>query len=529
METKKPRLASVSTTKKDPVSNTLPNEIVSLILAFLDPGSDRETIKFISLVARCWKDAAQARLFSRVDVDNNQECVFWSQKFTDFPHLARHVKHLWLSDDEEDSANGPYLRDPAGKILVSSLPCVLRLELTEVTQWGPVEMELIKGFGSTVRHLTLEGIPQMDPVKDLLELVYAFPMIEVLDLGGLGPDYKEEELDQIRARGLEMRSVLPADGKPRKLRELFLFDVGFSLDHLLWLSGPAFNLSGLRNLTLYWDPFHSLESYEFNVLDDFIRLVGGNVTNLTFELLGAQTEYHSIRWPGERLAEPGDLVIEHLITSPILRNFTALETLTFTPFEDPDNPVDSCNHPIYVSNAEHLLQAMSGTASHLKKVVFKGRFLKNTPQLCGAVGITSYLFEKLLSSNQAFPSLQDVEIHLTVHPFTYRDIRLPTWNEFAESILTTSLMRTLYTRRVKLVLIDHEEEERLPTPNEGGFLQLDSDQVSAIESMKNCQVIRVNVSLESLLARRAAEEEDESDGEEQGDDGEEAQSDGEDP
>ncbi|KAK1218590.1 hypothetical protein PQX77_018726 [Marasmius sp. AFHP31] len=326
METKKPRLSSDdSTTRQGTVSNTLPNEIASLILAFLDPRNDRETIQIISLVARCWKHAAQARLFSYVQVDNNQECVFWSRKLTDFPHLAHYVKHLCLSDEEEEPANGPYLREPTTKTLVSSLPCVLRLELFHVKQWGPVEMELNKRFGSAVRNLLLEDIPQMDPVKELPELVYAFPDIEVLDLGGIGPDYKEE-LDQIHARGLEMRTTLPADGKPRKLREIFFFDVGFSLDHLLWLSGPAFDLSDLRDLTFSWDHFFSLESYEFSVLDDFIRLVGGNVTDLTFELLGVQTDYNSIPWPGKRLAGPGDLVVGE---SP-LHIYTTTAGLTYS-------------------------------------------------------------------------------------------------------------------------------------------------------------------------------------------------------
>ncbi|KAJ8091237.1 hypothetical protein PM082_004213 [Marasmius tenuissimus] len=490
MEKKKLRLSiNDSIPERVFVSNTLPNEIISLILGFFDISDDAETLEHASLVARCWRGPAQARLFLRIEVENNEECTFWSQKFTDFPHLARYVKQLCFSDEDEEPANGPYLRNTTAKTLVSSLQYVQGLDLLDIRQWGPMEMELMKGLGSTVRSLWVDAIPQMNPVKDLPELLYALHNIEVFKPGDIGSEYKEEELTQIHAMGLEMRSVLPADGKPRRLREIYLCEIGFSLDHLLWLSGPAFDLSGLRNLTFSWSHFSSLETYDFTVLDDFIRLVGGNVTNLTLLLLGAHTRYDPDhwKWPGLRLYDADDLVAEHFINSPILQHFTALETITIAPDEDDDHPIDSSNNDIYTSNVKNILRAMSGrAASQLKKIIFKA----TSSSFSYRVGFCSHALEKLLSNDEAFPSLRDIEIHLNVfrHP---REMRLLTWTKIAQDI-QNSLMGAIYKTKVKLVAIDLDEEERLLTSNEGGLLQLEIWQIDVIEMLAGpCEIIQL--------------------------------------
>ncbi|KAK1229355.1 hypothetical protein PQX77_007588 [Marasmius sp. AFHP31] len=444
-------------------TRNLPPEILSLIVEFLHAWDDRETLYKTSLVDRNWKVAAQARLFIRVDIHNGQECKFWNRKLKEFPHLGRYVRQLGMSD-EDDCLDRAYLRTRTAKTLISSLPCVTGLDLVDIKRWGPVEARLVKGLNRSVRTLCVTHIQAMCRVKDLPDLLYSFPNVVDFTPGEIGDGYDEGGLENIHKMGLEMRELLPSDGKPRTIRTITLPDVGLSVDHLLWLTGPAFDLSDLRSLTLAWSDFDSLDSCDFKVLDDFISLIGQSVTALTLIVPGSRV-FRLSQGPSGRAYNPEDLVTA-------LQHFTALETVAFTPFEGHKGYKDSFNSSLFVCNTKSMLRAMSGSACHLKTLNLSSRYSKFQLGFDTILSLGWNLFDDMLADDKAFPSLQLVVFKVLVEPVVYPENRLPTWSEFSEA-LRGQLSKTVSRRTVKVILVD-TEGGRLPTPNGTGVLIADT-------------------------------------------------------
>ncbi|KAJ8091220.1 hypothetical protein PM082_004196 [Marasmius tenuissimus] len=453
-------------------TRNLPPEILSLIVEFFHAWNEWETLQKISLVDRSWKAAAQARLFMRVEIDNGQECKFWNRKFKDFPHLGRYVRQLCLSDDD-DCLGRAYLRTRTAKTLISSLPCVTGLDLVDIKRWGPVEARLVKGLSRSVRTLWVTDIRGMCRIKDLPDLLFSFPNVDNFTPGEIGDGYDEGNLEDTRNTGLEMREVPPRDGKARTLRTITILDVGLSVDHLLWLTGPAFDLSGLRSLTLAWSYFDSLDSCDFKALDDFIRLIGRSVTSLTLIIPGSRI-FRLSQVPSVRAYNPEDLVTEHLGSSPALQHFTALETVAFIPLEGDKGYKDSFTSSLFVCDTKFMLQAMSGSACRLKKLNLSPRYSRFHLGFTvnATLNLGWNLFDDMLADDKAFPSLQLVVFDVIVEPVVYPERRLPTWTEFSEGI-RGQLSKTISKRTVKVILVD-DEGERLPIPNGTGVLIADT-------------------------------------------------------
>ncbi|KAL0057229.1 hypothetical protein AAF712_016136 [Marasmius tenuissimus] len=480
MENKKrrtdPEFSGTGLEHRDNASTrNLPPEILSLIVEFFHAWNEWETLQKISLVDRNWKAAAQARLFMRVEIDNGQECKFWNRKFKDFPHLGRYVRQLCLSDDD-DCLGRAYLRTRTAKTLISSLPCVTGLDLVDIKRWGPVEARLVKGLSRSVRTLWVTDIRGMCRVKDLPDLLFSFPNVDDFTPGEIGDGYDEGNLEHTRNTGLEMRELAPRDGKARTLRTITLLNVGLSVDHLLWLTGPAFDLSGLRSLTLAWSCFDSLDSCDFKALDDFISLIGRSVTSLTLNIPGSRV-YRLSQVPSVRAYNPEDLVTEHLVSSPALQHFTALETVAFNMLEDDKSYNDSFASNLFVCNTKFMLQATSGSACHLKKLNLTSRYRYGRFYLGFTVNATLNLgwnlFDDMLADDKAFPSLQLVVLDVIVEPAAYPERRFPTWTEFSEGI-RGQLSKTISKRTVKVILVDGDEGERLAIPNGTGVLTADT-------------------------------------------------------
>ncbi|KAL0059606.1 hypothetical protein AAF712_013657 [Marasmius tenuissimus] len=344
----------------------VPLEIISRILKDV---SRRDDLRSISLVSSIWRHAAQASLFEDIRMTNGDECKFWSRKFKRYPHLGRYVKHLHFGHTSEDCVERAYLRSRTAKALVSSLPNVRYLYLYDINRWSEVELRLVKSMSRSVRFLYLGKAPAIGRRRALPALLYALPNVENL-CGGLPGGY--DDLASLHKAGLAMRDYIPEDKKPRRLRQLIIVEVEIAIDLLLWLTGPAFDLSNLHILTLSWCILADPALYDTTVIDDFIRLVGNHVTDLTLMIplnifsSQAPKSYH----PSRRRHDPSDCLTEHFINSDILQHFGALEIITLACNEIPDGDTALIS-PVHVCNTKFILGAISKTASRLRTIVIE--------------------------------------------------------------------------------------------------------------------------------------------------------------
>ncbi|ESK84125.1 hypothetical protein Moror_11415 [Moniliophthora roreri MCA 2997] len=196
-------------------------EVAKLIL---DDMEDRILLNNVALVSRVWCRAAQAKMFYGIVIDCRQSSQFWSRKFKRCLHLRNYVRELELSDPDDDCMSMPYLLLGPEQFCGSGRAAP--------GQTFPVgDRSNIKGMKS----------------RDLPDLLYSLPNVDTLRLGPLS--YVLRELPPIREAGSTLRQRLPEDGKSRKLEELQLHEAELSIDYLMWLTGPAFDLSDL-------DKFH---------------------------------------------------------------------------------------------------------------------------------------------------------------------------------------------------------------------------------------------------------------------------------
>ncbi|KAL0567454.1 hypothetical protein V5O48_014541 [Marasmius crinis-equi] len=420
----------------------LPVEIIFLILEHIQEPDD---IRSISLVSSIWRGAAQATIFERILVENAHECEFWCEKFTKHPQLGRYVQDLVLCDRQIDCIE-PYLRSVAAKTLISSLPNVRKLELGSMMQWGPVELQLIKGLCRSLRVLSIDGVVGMDRRRALPELLCALPNVEVLTLGQIGEDFPAMDMAPLREDRMVMRKVVPDAGRRTKLYGLTLIETDTAIDLLLWLTGPAFDLCKLRTLSLLWCPcFDDVSSLE--VVDDFIRTVGKDITKLT---LGIPVSFASA-WkltndPSRRTYDPNDMLAEHFINTKILHHFTALETVTITAGvmgEDEDGKDPSTiSSPIFLCHAKFLLQALShGASESLELLAIEVVFDEACPYLTSFSIPPHWIIIDDLLSGDAFPSLRRVEVTVETRAYHHGG-GIPTWYEVAR-LIGLSLPKTI--------------------------------------------------------------------------------------
>ncbi|KAL0570050.1 hypothetical protein V5O48_011905 [Marasmius crinis-equi] len=412
------------------VAPNLPVEIVSLIVENVE---DRTTVESISLLSSNWRAVAQERMFERIFVSNAEQCKAWSRKFTKYPHLGLYVKDLHLFYPHDNGMDRSYLRGRAAKTLVSSLPNVRNLEVADMIRWGPVELRLMKSLGRSVRNLSVDELVGMDRSRGLPELLCAFPNVEALSLGSVGRDAQEEGHPvSLHEAGLAMRRVAPEDGRPRELHELTLLEADCATETLLWLTGPAFDLSKLRTLSLSWST-DSNSGWHKDVIDEFIRDVGKYVTKLTLGLpLGNRSDWQETTASPQRTFDPNDVFAEHFMNTTILQQFTALEAVAFT-FGAMDNYEyeSSFRSPLYMSHVPFLLQRFLPTASCLKSVKIAVTF--NEESLSIYSWVPSWrVFDEFLCGDEAFRPLKYVEFDVDVKPHRIGgDIPLP------EEVVTT--------------------------------------------------------------------------------------------
>ncbi|ESK86217.1 hypothetical protein Moror_16666 [Moniliophthora roreri MCA 2997] len=400
--------------EKDARSISLPIEVVALIMEELDIAEDhRNLLQSAALVSRVWCQAAQAMIFRSIEVDGRQACQFWSRKFKHSPHLGEYVRQLCLSDPDDDCMGTPYLRTSPAKSLVSALTRLQCLVLEDIMQWGPVEQRLVKRF-QTVTDLSVGDIKGMKGSRDLPDLLYALPNVEALRLGTFGPLLNDfRELSAIYEAGAILRSCMPPDSTPRKLRELQLDEADLSIDILMWLTGPAFNLSKLEKFSMTWSDFLPSDDRaepDFSTHDQLFRLIGGHVTLLDLTIPTPSdyedSSFHIYHY------NPQDYLTAHLVTSRDLANFTALKTISM----DVERSGDLL--PYLICTCSALLATLA--APHLRYIQLVSGFNARTKhRLEGACGIPQWKSLDDLLSGGFFPSLSSVDFTVYLVGATY--------------------------------------------------------------------------------------------------------------
>ncbi|KAK1224121.1 hypothetical protein PQX77_012980 [Marasmius sp. AFHP31] len=410
-----PRKKRVTRKSKDVVLSTrrpapdLPLEVVSLIMEEFDEWSERETLKACSLVSWVWKQAAQPRIFTHIEITNGVQCKFWSKKIKEFPHLGPYVKKLSLSDPDDDCMGRPYLRGRAAKTLLSSLTSLRRLELDDFKRWGPVEQRLVKGL-RTVQSLRVDEIPGMSRSRDLPDLYYTLSNVEDFTPGEVGEEYDETKVGPIRESGIALRGRLPEGGKARNLRELVLFDAQIGIDKLMWLTGPAFDLSTLRHLSLSWGDFFALETVPyFTALDDLLRLVGEHVEDLHLDI-PLPFFYDEIFEPILLTSNPLDLLSTHFSHCGPLRSFTALKRVTFA------TDIEECSISLALNTMLGILKTLA--APHLEVIGLETGLFAPCFQIESALGeIADWKALDDLVVGKSFPSLRSLIFRINMRPY----------------------------------------------------------------------------------------------------------------
>ncbi|SJK97994.1 uncharacterized protein ARMOST_01250 [Armillaria ostoyae] len=377
----------------------IPPELVLEILTYIS--GCRDNLRACCLVSRAWRRLAQPFVFSELSLSLESHCLPWNRKFTTYPHLAQYVTGLklwggnWGGADVVSSLEDqpPFLEGPATLELLRRLPNIKYLKMHDFFLPSEREIEVLCHF------MRLEWLEMYDvafnATADLLDLMSQSVNLKVLHI-------KDVELRSHASEDL-IGPILHdhVDAVPKRLRNLKLQDPTESLYIFSWLSGGAFDLSDLTDLTLSWGCFptnHHPPPPLSPYVDPFISIVGAGIKHLR---LNIETSEFDTKFNV-------NYMLEHFISTRALSSFTALETLN----------VDSINRYIY-NNARRLVD-IERLLRHLmlpclRKICVTMRFTLNT-----ADDLPSYKelpvwasLDELLASLK-FPSFQQLKLIIDV-------------------------------------------------------------------------------------------------------------------
>ncbi|KAG7449814.1 uncharacterized protein BT62DRAFT_917408 [Guyanagaster necrorhizus] len=409
---------------------TIPPELVLEILTYTS--GCRDDLMACCLVCRAWRRLAQPFVFSELSLSLESQCHPWNRKFAAYPHLAQYVTHLNLWGGNlgeldvvslvEDQP--PFLEGPATLELLRRLPNIKYLKIHDFYLPSEREIEVLCHF------MRLEWL-------EMCEVMFSHPA-DLLDFMSQSVNLKGLHITDTEVRSLTEDLIGPTlhnhvDAVPKRLRNLKLQDVTESLYYLSWLSGGAFDLDDLVDLTLSWESFPTkrphlppepLSSY----IDPFISTVGAGIKHLRLDIETPEQESNV------------NYMLEHFISTRALSNFKALVTLNI----DSINPYIK-NDAAHLVDIERLFQHL--TLPNLRKISITICFTLDT-----ADHLPSYKefpvwasLDELFASSQ-FPSLQQVmlfievkSVHWDAHKFGLRLEDSDSDNEDAASVVIPPL------------------------------------------------------------------------------------------
>ncbi|SJK97990.1 uncharacterized protein ARMOST_01246 [Armillaria ostoyae] len=408
-----------ATGMKNCLMTPIPPELVLEILTYIS--GCRDNLRACCLVCRVWRRLAQPFIFSELSLSLESHCHPWNRKFATYPHLAQYVTHLnlwggnWVGVDIVCEDQPPFLEGPATLELLHRLPNIKYLKMNDFFLPSEREVEVLCHF-TRLEWLEMYEVTFSD-TADLLDLVSQSVNLEVLRIADIHISHTSEDLilhDHV-------------DAVPKRLRNLRLHDPTESLYIFSWLSGGAFDLSDLTDLTLSWESFRKnytpsppLSSY----IVPFISIVGSGIKHLRLNIATVEDE-RELR---------ANYMLEHFISTRALSSFTALETLNV----DPINRVNQ-NDARHLVDIERLLHHF--TLPCLRKVCVTTRFTLNTVD-----DLPSYKklpiwtnLDGLLASTK-FPSLRHLLLLIEVKSIHWDARRFEESDDEAPSVVIPPLI-----------------------------------------------------------------------------------------
>ncbi len=266
---------------KNRLMTPIPPEIVLEILTYIS--GCRDDLRASCLVCRVWRRLVQPFIFSELSLSLESHCHPWNQKFATYPHLAQYVTRLklwggnWGGVDVVSSLEDqpPFLEGPATLELLRRLPNIKYLKMHDFFLPSEREIEILCHF-TRLEWLKMHDVA-FNAAADLLDLMSQSVNLKVLHI-------KDVELRNLTSEDL-IGPILHdhVDAVPKRLRNLKLQDPTESLYIFSWLSGGAFDLSDLTDLTLSWGCFptnHHPPPPLSPYVDPFISIVGAGIKHL---------------------------------------------------------------------------------------------------------------------------------------------------------------------------------------------------------------------------------------------------------
>ncbi|KAG7449820.1 uncharacterized protein BT62DRAFT_928560 [Guyanagaster necrorhizus] len=371
----------------------LPPELVLEILRYLS-----NDFRACCLVCRAWRQLAQPFIFSALAVSLESHCQSWNRKFITYPHLAGYVTRLdmWGSylggQDARTMDQPPFLESAKTLEFVRRLPNVKHLDLEGFFLPSKREIKVLCQF-TRLECLEMFVVVFNQPV-DLLDLMSQ--LVNLKDLRLTGTQIRSPNKDMI---GPALHNHV--DVVPKRLRNLQLQDTTESLYIFSWLSGGAFDLCDLTDLTLSWECFptrrHPTGPQASSYVDSFINAVGAGIKHL-------QLDIETLKFGSKSNI---NYMLELFISTGALSNFTVLETL------DIDSISSFENDAMYLVDIERLLRSV--TLTNLRKMSIVTCFTLSTPDhLPSYKELPVWASLDGLLSSPKFPSLQQLKFIIDV-------------------------------------------------------------------------------------------------------------------
>ncbi|KAK7045703.1 hypothetical protein VNI00_007536 [Paramarasmius palmivorus] len=317
-------------------------EIIEKIVGQLGEDYDEEDLDALYALRNCAvvssvvRPFAQARLFAEASIGNVKHCKMWNRKLNEAPHLVKHVRQLSLwgghyeedIDDEEIDLRLQQLRfyngfslgmnRPISKFLSSDAFSELTIKLTHLQKLSVHRFH----FRNQREHAFSDRFPDVERLgldvalgsKEQLQAL-VLQKRRVHELHIVHVKYRKllpifpPEVERFHEAGLELQAWNP-QLPPIRLHRLRVDNLEEETHVLMWLTGPAFDLTGLRTLGLMWGTNEA--GVDKVALTAFLGAVSPYVTDLNILSDG---KYN------------GDSVSTALVESRLLDGFIALESL----------------------------------------------------------------------------------------------------------------------------------------------------------------------------------------------------------
>lgn len=310
---------------------SVPPELFPLIIEHMD---HEDYLKACCLVSRTWCKFAQPRIYARLSLSTESQCVAWDDKFNAYPHLATAVTSLYFwgsgirkldvdsDDSDEDSVEGGcVLNNDAIRHLLPKLQNIVDLEIEGFSWWHAEDLPALLILSKDIRSLAISST--MLKSDYLLELVHSMPHLESLAFSYIDIEIELEDPTRV-LRGTGDFLIHSDSGfraaAPQQLHSITLDRVQRQADLIMWLTSPRFDLTGLSRADLSWHfhpdsitgPIRGREP-QFPPLDRLLSFCRPCVTDLALSL-------HP-RYPGQLRpsGSPADPCLGRFLCSVYLR------------------------------------------------------------------------------------------------------------------------------------------------------------------------------------------------------------------